>query len=121
MKGVLKNGFTLNLQLESEEYGGTDECIYWLDQIESNKLPKWSDERKKNTRLDLIELIDWRNALVHIIVNYIDNFGMNFPSDLYFYSNTLDDERFVDYSPLTFQCGYFGFDKNTIEIKLKVS
>lgn len=121
MDATLKNGFKLNLQIESENESTTDECIYWLGMIEKNKLPKWSEEKKKNTRLELIDLIDWRNALVPLIVNYIDNFGMNFPSDLYFYSNTLDDKRFIDYTPLVFQCGCFGFDKNTIEIKLKVS
>ena len=122
MKGTtLKNGFVLDLQIYNEEHGTTEECVHWLGLIDSNKLPRWSDEEKKTTRIELIDLIEWRDALIPTVVNYIDNFGVNFPSDFYFWSCNAEDKRFVDYTQLKVWIVNFGYEKNTIEIKLKIA
>ena len=119
MKTTLKNGFTLDLQIYNEEHGTTSECEHWLGLIDNNKLPKRSDEEKKNTRLDLVDLIEWRNALIPTVVDYVDNFGMNFPDTFYFWSGNSKDKKFIDCTPLKVWVVNFGYEKNTIEIKLK--
>jgi len=117
----LKNGFELDLQIENSYHGSTDECISSLEDIKRGVYSKWSKKELINLQEELTRLIDWRNNLLPTIVEYINNFGLNFNETTYFYSRCVKDEKFHDNSPLIVKYVTFGWKEKVIELILSVS
>ena len=114
----LNNGIELDLQINSREEGTTSECISSLESINRGEYYKWDKEELSNYKNNLIELIEWRDNLLPVVADYINNFGLNFHKNTCFANRTLKDNKFHDYTELYVRCVQFGWEKNKVEVQL---
>ncbi len=116
----LNNGIELDLQIIDAEYGKTDYCIQRIDDINKGELDNWDKKRLELHRRYLLDLIEWRDAMLPIVADYINSFGMNFYKNTYFHSDLVEDGKFAYYDILNVSSVQFGYKKNKVEVNLTV-